>query len=581
MATAIRPLRFGALIRVSTEKQEKQGESLRTQRSDNERDVEWLEGTIAEWYGGQEHATPGYVTREVDRLLSDVQKGKLDAVIVAHQDRWSRDNGKSKAGLEVLRNHGVRFFVGTHEYDLFNPTAKFFLGVSAEIGELTAGTQNEKSTRNRIKRAQRGIPTGGKMPFGRNFNRKTEKWEIDSVKQEMIEDVAKRYLAGESMGDLADEYGINHTNLHKTLTKRCGEDWQIKFVVPKLAINEVVPIKIPRLLPQKTIDAILKRVASRKTFSRAQPKNKYLLSRLIFCDHCDYALFGQMNHAGTAGEKPYYRHAHVKRCRECPCKLKKRKWAAAKIIEENVLRRLFDLFANPVRIGKAIEAATPNRSKIADLGKRQKHLEGSLAKTRKSKSRLLTLSENDAELADDAELKKRLTELREQESKTQEQLEQVTDQLENVPTSDSVRKAAKYVNVRIWALQSSSNNYRDMSWEEKRALLELVFDGTTPDGKRCGVYIRWKMADNGKPMWRYSIRGAINEKFRIPMSLDDVSEYYDDPEVVEFNRGVTPCASHLRARGRPARRSRPPGVPRLDESKQSPAARGRASRVPS
>src|SRR5262249_17190786 len=74
MATGDRPmtgLRFAGLIRVSGEKQEKKGESLATQRASNARDVVDLGGTIVEVYGGQEHATPGWEKKEVDRLIRD------------------------------------------------------------------------------------------------------------------------------------------------------------------------------------------------------------------------------------------------------------------------------------------------------------------------------------------------------------------------------------------------------------------------------------------------------------------------------------------------------------------------------
>src|SRR3954464_10781937 len=104
-------IRFAALIRVSTEKQEKQGESLKTQTTDNTKSVEHLGGTIFKWYGGQEHATPGYEKKEVDRLIQDARNKRFDAVIVTDADRWSRDNDKSKEGLEVFAANDIRFFV--------------------------------------------------------------------------------------------------------------------------------------------------------------------------------------------------------------------------------------------------------------------------------------------------------------------------------------------------------------------------------------------------------------------------------------------------------------------------------------
>src|SRR5262245_66495824 len=131
-------LRFAALVRVSTEKQEKQGESLRTQKADNDRSVQTLRGQVAGRYGGQEHATPGWEKKEVDRLLTDAAKGKFDAVIVQHADRWSRDNAKSAEGLEVFKKAGVRFYVGVSEYQLHNPEHVLFLDMATAIGKFQA-----------------------------------------------------------------------------------------------------------------------------------------------------------------------------------------------------------------------------------------------------------------------------------------------------------------------------------------------------------------------------------------------------------------------------------------------------------
>src|SRR6266545_8060084 len=112
MTTKEVKLRFAALRRVSTEQQEKVGESLRTQTADIEKVVDDLGGVITGWYGGAESATPGHEKKEVNRLIEDAQKRPRtwDALIVAHPDRWSRDNAFSRAGLEVFREHGVRFF---------------------------------------------------------------------------------------------------------------------------------------------------------------------------------------------------------------------------------------------------------------------------------------------------------------------------------------------------------------------------------------------------------------------------------------------------------------------------------------
>lgn len=137
-------LQFAALIRVSTEHQEKK-ESLRTQKTEIKRAVEQLEGEIVAWYGGQEHAMPGYEKGEIDRLLKDASRKKFNAFIVTNADRWSRDNVKSTEGLEVFKKNGIRFFEDITEHDLYMPERKLYLGMSAVMGEFFASNQKKKS----------------------------------------------------------------------------------------------------------------------------------------------------------------------------------------------------------------------------------------------------------------------------------------------------------------------------------------------------------------------------------------------------------------------------------------------------
>ncbi len=292
-------LRFASLIRVSTEQQEKVGESLSTQRSSNERDVKRLEGHIVERYGGQEHATAGWEKKEVDRLIGDASKGKWDAIIVNTPDRWSRDNGKSKEGLQVFRDHGIRFFVGSTEWNLFDPQHRFFLGMSAEVGEFIALQQAKKSFESRIERAKNdGAPTCGKSPFGREWDKDNKTWSVIPEKQEAIADIARRYLAGEGLKKLTDEYHISYANVYKVLKDQCGEEWSFEFGSETLNIRETVTVKVPRLLPEPIIKAVCQRLDANRTYRHGTPKHDYLLNGLVFCGVCGHNLTGQPNHEG-------------------------------------------------------------------------------------------------------------------------------------------------------------------------------------------------------------------------------------------------------------------------------------------
>jgi len=511
------PKRFAAFVRVSTVKQSKQGESLEDQRTSIEEAVRALGGEVVEWYGGQEHATAGWEKKEIDRLLRDAKKAHpaFDAIMVAYIDRWSRDNEKSKEGLNTFRDAGIRFFVGQTESDLFNPEQKLILGMWAEIGSYQAEEQNIKSCRSRIVRAKRDRPSAGSLPFGRTYNKITEKWGVDPEKKRLIEEIAKRYLAGERLRELAREKGMDYPTLLKTLTKRCGTEWKVRFDVKKLNIHETVTLKMPRLLDEKTIEAIREKVSANKTYTHGQSKHTYLLNRVIFCGHCNRALTGQTN----KGYK-VYRHcgkhqAEGKFAKPCRSPIPQ---VSADWIENIILRELFEAFGNPKGIEKAIQAALPDQEKAKEALQQRQSVDAQLAKVTAGRQRVIgmvakgDLSEVEAS-AQLASSQKARTEL-------ETKLSQLDAFLSNRPSIEQVRAGAKdarrmflKAKVKKNAIRDHYNNaFNSMTWEEKKHLVQTVFSGKTPDGYRMGVYVFPVETKRRNKVFRYTIKGIIVNK---------------------------------------------------------------------
>jgi site-specific DNA recombinase len=341
-------LRFAPLIRVSTEMQEQQGESLNVQKSQILDAVNTLGGIVPQYcwkYSGQEHATPEFEREKFSRLLADTSKGLFDAVIVFDPSRWSRDNLNSKKGIEVLKTNGIRFFVLTTEYDLYSPQATLFLGMSTEMNEYFALEQARKSILARISRAKKGIPSVGAMPYGRTFDRKKGEWGIITEKHEKIKWAAESYLSGSSMYSLADTLGVHVTTLWLTLRARCGDTWELNFENKRVGIKETVTMKIPRLLSEKTIDAIHQKSQANKTYTHGQTKNSYLLGRVIFCDKCGRTLTGATY---SWGQISYYTHPQKGKT-SCPDPNTVR----ADHIEDAVLIQLLNLSVDLTTVEKA------------------------------------------------------------------------------------------------------------------------------------------------------------------------------------------------------------------------------------
>lgn len=494
-------MKFAPLIRVSTEKQEKQGESLRTQRTQVINYVKNLGGSIPEmnWqYSGQEHATSNFERIKLQKLLQDSRKGLFDAVIVVDASRWSRDNRKSKEGLQVLRDNGIKFYVGTSEFDLYNPEHIFFLGMTAEFGEFQARQQTLKSITNRIERAKQGIPTTGKLPFGRLYDRKTHKWSIDPEAQKKIKLAADSYLKGEQMSKIATALGMNHPNLWKILTKRSGCEWIIKFKVKKLNVDEQVTINIPPLLPPETIKAILEKSKANKTYTHGQIKNKYLLARAVFCAECGNAMFGQTNH----NNRRYYRHPRGRKNNPCNPGY----WVRADQLEEAIIIQLYAMFGNPQILKDAVERATPNSERIEELKSMLTDITKDISVNQTQINNLVravaegTLP-NDTVKEKMEELKKKEEALKSGELRIQNELDMLPDYKRQL--SKLAIEAKKAAALRRAYLPE---RLPQMTYEEKRELVQIAFAGKDMNGKRLGVYVQKNPDGN----WHYEVRGIVH-----------------------------------------------------------------------
>jgi len=492
----MKKLRFAPLIRVSTEKQERQGESLNTQKKQIEHYVKALGGAIPErcWrYSGQEHSTPGYERKKLDELLNDATKGLFDAVIVADASRWSRNNLKSEQGLDILKKNNIRFFVGQTEYDLYNPEQKFSLALFTNVNEMVAMQNALKSMQNRIERAKQNIPTVPHLPFGRTFDRKTNKWGLDKEKVALIKQAADRYLQGVGFVRLHKEVGITKTRLWKILSERSGPEWQIHFKSERLNIDETVTLKIPPLLPQKTIKAIRKQAEANKTYTHGQGKNKYLLGRMIFCQKCGQALSGTCNHGYR-----YYRHPR----NDCRNFYNVR----ADEIETNVFWSIYWMVGDKTGFEKAIKDAVPDTKDIEKAIDRLNQIAFELRKVDTQKNRLVDAVAEGT--LDNDTVKSKMNNLKSREAVLNDEKQSLKAKIENQPSKDEIENRFKWWQTFLRGeYELNDEHMLQMSFDEKRLLLQALFSGTDEKNQRFGVYIERDLRREYPFYWE--IRGNI------------------------------------------------------------------------
>ena len=570
-------LRFAPLIRVSGEEQARYGESLRTQRRQIEEAVDKLGGVIpaalAGKYTGQEHATPGYERERFDQLLKDAEAGLFDAVMVADISRWSRDNEKSEAGLKSLRRNGVRFFVLGTEHDLENPEAELALSMFSTINRYLARTQNKKAADNRLARLRRGCPANGALPYGRTFDKGTETWGVDPDARKKIQAVAKRYIAGDSLTAMGQEFQHSTSSLWRALVKQSGPEFVVTWNKPdperrerlrhragntedlvkkhrrrakqvhervkeiELEDRFIFIITVPPLLDDETLEKV-RQVADRRRKGRGKRVNKYLLGGYVFCAECGLSFCGQTQ----KGSYRYYRHHPGGKINPDKCP---QNWMVVKAneLEEAVLLHLFATLGNPAKIQRAIEAANPDAEAQEDA---RQEIEGKLGELKKidvAMERLVKAVADGVLEGDD--VRRRKDRLVDEADAIKARIQALKEIIADAPTPAAVKTAAKHLakssplaaslrkNVKRRASVRSAMGREElerMTYEDKKALVDLFFSGNAPDNSPFGVYVtrgddyRYR---GRNPSWKFEIRGRFTiEPVAENMPLSDRQREY-------------------------------------------------------
>ena len=106
---------------------------------------------------------------DLQRLLTDVQSGRVRTVLVTKLDRISRSLADLLDLMRLFDAHGVKFVSLRDSIDTSGPVGRFMLHILGAIAELERGITAERVAEDMKLRAKRGKWNGGLAPYGRRM----------------------------------------------------------------------------------------------------------------------------------------------------------------------------------------------------------------------------------------------------------------------------------------------------------------------------------------------------------------------------------------------------------------------------
>lgn len=114
---------------------------------------------------------------DFERMMSDIEKGKIKRVIVYKLDRISRSILDFANMMETFQSYNVEFVSSTEKFDTSTPIGRAMLNICIVFAQLERETIQKRVTDAYYSRSRKGYYMGGRVPYG--F--KLEKTVIDGI----------------------------------------------------------------------------------------------------------------------------------------------------------------------------------------------------------------------------------------------------------------------------------------------------------------------------------------------------------------------------------------------------------------
>ena len=274
------------------------------------------------------------------RMIKDSSKRLFDVVLVWKLDRFARSRYDSAHYKNILKKNGVKVISVTERIG-DGPEGIILEAMLEGMAEYYSVELSEKIHRGQKENALKGLNNGGAIPLGYQLNKETKKLEINETTAPLIQEIFRRYAAGETIRDIVND--INNRGLRTSRgSKFTYSSFNLllqnrKYIGEYKYQDVIIPGGVPAIVDMQTFERVQTRMQKNKqTPASAKASEKYLLTTKLFCGKCGKIMFGE---SGQHGGKTYryYKCSKAKKKEGCNKKAVKKDWIENLVVQQTML----------------------------------------------------------------------------------------------------------------------------------------------------------------------------------------------------------------------------------------------------
>lgn len=429
-------------VRVSTEEQAINGDSLRTQREELTKYALNNGFHIYGIYEDDGFSATNLKRPALERLLHDVQQNKINRILITKLDRLSRGVRNYYKILDILDEHEVYWQTIFEKYDSSTANGRLHINIMLSVAENESAQTGERIRsvfKTKIKNKEL---ISGKIPIG--LKRQDKKLVVDEEKSPVVleafkihKETTSVYQTLQSLDLKYPELNLNYMRVYRLLTNK------LYIGIKETRYGDIEDF-CPALI-DKTVFENTQRLLEKN--ARKQSENNsggYIFQGLLKCAECSYTLGGKFYSKNIESSKYYYICKHHLLSLKCSC--------ATNFNEAKIEKKLLEEFTP--QLNKYIsdyEYKEKNFKKV-DMSKKISLIENKLVKLKDLYVRDLIRIEDYEK--DYKEYIKQLAELHEQQKKIEVNIpDDNLDALKSFLSNDFLSEYNNFTRIqkrRIW-----------------------------------------------------------------------------------------------------------------------------------
>jgi len=433
----------------------------------------------------------------VQRLLKDMEAGKVDCVVVYKVDRLSRSLMDFARIMETFENHHVSFVSVTQQFNTSTSMGRLMLNVLLSFAQFEREIISER-TRDKIAAARRkGKWSGGKPLLGYDMVALPggTRLMVNEAEAAQVRAIFELYLQQEGLIATLKELDQRGWHSKQWITRkgvaRGGRPFD-KNSLFKLLTNvtylgkvtyhdEIHPGEHPAIVDEQIWQRVQSILHRNGRSGGAPVKNKHgaLLKGLLRCVPCNCAMTHGFSSKGPSKRYRYYicLNAMKRGWHVCPSKS-----VPAGEIERFVVERIKCIGRDPGVLAETIrQAQEQNKRDLAALGEEQRILDKDMAKRSAEVRRLAASANTAADAGQLGRIKEQIATLEKRATEVRERIIAVSR--ERVDQREV--EAAMSVFDPVW---------ETLTPREQARIIHLLVERVDYDGKRGKVSVTYRPA---------------------------------------------------------------------------------------